>query len=281
MNAPCPLPPLAGGALIDDEAWPTGVQVALVGAGPGDAGLLTLRARARLRAAEVVLYDHLINPAILALAAQARLCCVGKRAGAHSVGQRQIEQLLIDEACAGRRVVRLKGGDPLLFGRGGEEMQALAAAGLRYEVTPGVSAALGAAAMAHLPLTHRDHAQGCTLVTGHRRDDASELAWAAHTHPGATVVVYMGVRQAGAIAQALMQHGRAADTPAAVIEAATTPRQRVIRTRLDQLGAAVAEHDAHTPALLVIGPVLAVHDELMAAVALSAADNTPRSDQCG
>lgn len=215
MNAPCPLPPLAGGALIDDEAWPTGVQVALVGAGPGDAGLLTLRARARLRAAEVVLYDHLINPAILALAAQARLCCVGKRAGAHSVGQRQIEQLLIDEARAGRRVVRLKGGDPLLFGRGGEEMQALAAAGLRYEVTPGVSAALGAAAMAHLPLTHRDHAQGCTLVTGHRRDDASELAWTAHTHPGATVVVYMGVRQAGAIAQALMQHGRAADTPAA------------------------------------------------------------------
>lgn len=197
------------------------------------------------------------------------------------VGQRQIEQLLIDEARAGRRVVRLKGGDPLLFGRGGEEMQALAAAGLRYEVTPGVSAALGAAAMAHLPLTHRDHAQGCTLVTGHRRDDASELAWAAHTHPGATVVVYMGVRQAGAIAQALMQHGRAADTPAAVIEAATTPRQRVIRTRLDQLGAAVAEHDAHTPALLVIGPVLAVHDELMAAVALSAADNTPCSDQCG
>ena len=281
MNAPCPLPPLAGGALIDDEAWPTGVQVALVGAGPGDAGLLTLRARARLRAAEVVLYDHLINPAILALAAQARLCCVGKRAGAHSVGQRQIEQLLIDEARAGRRVVRLKGGDPLLFGRGGEEIQALAAAGLRYEVTPGVSAALGAAAMAHLPLTHRDHAQGCTLVTGHRRDDASELAWTAHTHPGATVVVYMGVRQAGAIAQALMQHGRAADTPAAVIEAATTPRQRVIRTRLDQLGAAVAEHDAHTPALLVIGPVLAVHDELMAAVALSAADNTPRSDQCG
>ncbi len=240
----------------------TPTRVSLVGAGPGDPELLTLRALDCLRRAEVVCYDHLVSTDILQLAAQAQLVCVGKRAGRHSLSQEGIHQLLIGYARAGLRVVRLKGGDPLLFGRGGEEMLALHAAGIDYEVVPGISAALGAAAMADLPLTHRDYAQGCTLVTGHRRADASHLAWTRHTHAESTVVVYMGLNEAAAISAGLIAHGRAAETPVAVIEHATTPQQRVTRTRLDQLAQVIVEREISPPALLVIGAVVAVHDVL-------------------
>ncbi len=266
MNLPFPagffpLPGLPAGPATGT----TPTRVSLVGAGPGDPELLTLRALDRLRRAEVVCYDHLVSTDILQLAAQAQQVCVGKRAGRHSLSQEGIHQLLIGYARAGLRVVRLKGGDPLLFGRGGEEMLALHAAGIDYEVVPGISAALGAAAMADLPLTHRDYAQGCTLVTGHRRADASHLAWIRHTHAESTVVVYMGLNEASAISAGLMAHGRAADTPVAVIEHATTPRQRVTRARLDQLAQVIAERDITPPALLVIGAVVAVHDVLQAA----------------
>lgn len=262
MNAPCPLPPLAGGALIDDEAWPTGVQVALVGAGPGDAGLLTLRARARLRAAEVVLYDHLINPAILALAAQARLCCVGKRAGAHSVGQRQIEQLLIDEARAGRRVVRLKGGDPFVFGRGGEELEFLRSHGIAYEVVPGVTAALACAAHAGIPLTHRGYAQSVRFVTAHCRESLDTLDWRALAAERQTLAVYMGVAGLERLRAQLVAHGRAPSTPFALVENGSRAQQRVVCGRLDRLPDLAHRHAVQSPALLILGEVAALATQL-------------------
>lgn len=234
-------------------------QVSLVGAGPGDPDLLTLKALRRLAEAEVVLYDLLVADEILALInKRARLICVGKRASRHTLPQHDINQLLLREAQAGQRVVRLKGGDPLLFGRGGEELAALRAAGIEVEVVPGITAAVGAAAAAGIPLTHRDCAQGVSLVTGHRRDGASGLDWAAHSGSEQTLVVYMGLGEAAAIAADLQAHDRAGDTPVAIIEQATTPRQRVLRCTLATLADCVARETPQPPALLVIGEVVAL-----------------------
>lgn len=234
-------------------------QVSLVGAGPGDPDLLTLKALRRLAEAEVVLYDLLVAEEILALVnKRARLICVGKRASRHTLPQQEINQLLLREAQAGRRVVRLKGGDPLLFGRGGEELAALLAAGIEVEVVPGITAAVGAAAAACIPLTHRDCAQGVSLVTGHRRDGSSSLDWATHSGSEQTMVVYMGLGEAANIAATLQTHGRSAATPVAIIEQATTPRQRVLHCTLGTLAACVARDCPQPPALLVIGEVVAL-----------------------
>lgn len=240
-------------------------SVCLVGAGPGDPDLLTLRAVQRLGEADVVLYDHLLDPQILRLAPpQASRICVGKRASRHTLPQADINQLLIDFARSGQRVVRLKGGDPLLFGRGGEEMLALAEAGIPCEVVPGISAALGAAAALGLPLTDRDHAQGCTLVTGHRRQGESTLDWTRHSQPDQTLVVYMGLGEAGHIASQLLANGRDPATPVAIVEKACSSAQRCVCGQLEQLPQLIADAAIATPALLVIGKVVSLHRQLLA-----------------
>lgn len=267
---PTPLVPPEKPVISGGEFQPG--SVALVGAGPGAADLLTLRALQRLQQADVVLYDHLLDSSILALApATAERLCVGKRASRHTLPQADINQLLVSLARQGRRVVRLKGGDPLLFGRGGEEMEALAAAGIPCEVVPGISAALGAAASAGLPLTHRDYAQGCSLVTGHRRQGQQTLDWTRHCTPEQTIVVYMGLGEAASIASQLLAHGRAADTPVAVVENACSARQRCLCGSLQNLAALIEQEGISAPALLVIGQIVTLHQKLQAAMAGQAA----------
>ncbi|MCP1290212.1 MULTISPECIES: uroporphyrinogen-III C-methyltransferase [Chromobacterium] len=240
-------------------------SVALLGAGPGCADLLTVRAAQRLAQADAVLYDHLIDAEILQLAPpSARRVCVGKRASRHTLPQAEINQLMIALARQGLRVARLKGGDPFMFGRGGEEMRALLAAGIRCEAVPGVSAALGAAASLALPLTHRDYAQGCRFVTGHRREGASALAWTADSGPDETVVVYMGLGEAAHIAEQLLSHGRAPDTPVAIVEQACMPGERCVCGRLSELGRLAEQYRLRAPALLIIGGVVRLHQELAA-----------------
>lgn len=259
MNAPASFPhpyPLRHG------------QVSLVGAGPGDPDLLTLKALRRLSEADVVLYDLLVSDAVLALVnRRAEQICVGKRASRHTLPQQDINQLIVAKAQQGLRVVRLKGGDPFLFGRGGEELETLAAAGIACEVIPGISAAMGAAAAAGIPLTHRDYAQGVSFVTGHRREGQSVLEWTGHTGAEETLVVYMGLGEAANIADQLQAAGRAAATPVAIIENATTAQQRVLCCELASLGACVQQHAVKPPALLIIGEVVRLQARLQATLA--------------
>ncbi|PTA79399.1 siroheme synthase CysG [Serratia sp. Nf2] len=236
-------------------------EIALVGAGPGDVGLLTLRGLQVMQLADVVLYDHLVSGEILDLVRRdAERICVGKRAGAHSVIQEETNRLLVELAQQGKRVVRLKGGDPFIFGRGGEELQVAAAAGIPFQVVPGVTAAAGATAYAGIPLTHRDHAQSVTFITGHCRPDGDGLDWADLARARQTLAIYMGTMKAADISQRLIAHGRAADTPVAVISRGTRADQQVQIGTLDQL-----EHLAHRaplPALLVIGEVVELHHQI-------------------
>jgi len=236
-------------------------EIALVGAGPGDVGLLTLRGLQVMQQADVVLYDHLVSGEILDLVRRdAERICVGKRAGAHSVIQEETNRLLVELAQQGKRVVRLKGGDPFIFGRGGEELQVAAAAGIPFQVVPGVTAAAGATAYAGIPLTHRDHAQSVTFITGHCRPDGDGLDWADLARARQTLAIYMGTMKAADISQRLIAHGRAADTPVAVISRGTRADQQVQIGTLDQL-----EHLAQRaplPALLVIGEVVELHHQI-------------------
>ncbi|BEN24029.1 siroheme synthase CysG [Serratia marcescens] len=236
-------------------------EIALVGAGPGDVGLLTLRGLQVMQQADVVLYDHLVSGEILDLVRRdAERICVGKRAGAHSVIQEETNRLLVALAQQGKRVVRLKGGDPFIFGRGGEELQVAAAAGIPFQVVPGVTAAAGATAYAGIPLTHRDHAQSVTFITGHCRPDGDGLDWADLARARQTLAIYMGTMKAADISQRLIAHGRAADTPVAVISRGTRADQQVQIGTLDQL-----EHLAQRaplPALLVIGEVVELHHQI-------------------
>lgn len=236
-------------------------EVALVGAGPGDAGLLTLRGLQLLQQADVVLYDYLVSDEVLELARRdAEKICVGKRAAAHSLPQDEINRRLVQLATRGKRVVRLKGGDPFIFGRGGEEAQQLADAGIDFQVVPGITAAAGVTAYAGIPLTHRDYAQSVLFVTGHCRPDGDALDWSTLARGRQTLAIYMGALKAADISRQLIAHGRAADTPAAVIGRGTRHDQQVRTGTLQQLDALA--HDAPMPALLVIGEVVALHRHL-------------------
>ena len=241
-------------------------RVLLVGAGPGAPDLLTLRAARALAVADVVIHDGLIDPAVLDLApATARRISVAKRRARHTLPQEDIGALLVAEALAGHTVVRLKGGDPFVFGRGGEEVEDCLAAGVPVEVIPGVSSALGAAAEALMPLTHRDHASSVTFVAGQCKG-LSDQNWAGLAGKGRTLVIYMGVSAADAIADKLIADGLSPDTPCAILERGTLPGHRAFRTLLADLGGAVARLEIASPALLVVGDVAALgvaHDALL------------------
>lgn len=236
-------------------------EVTLVGAGPGDAGLLTIHALQALQAADIVLYDALVSDDILGMVRKdAEKISVGKRAGCHHVQQEETNQLLVQYASAGLRVVRLKGGDPFVFGRGGEEAQVLRKAGVPYRIVPGVTAALGATAYAGIPLTHRDCAQSALFVTGHSRHDGEQPDWRTLALSHQTLAIYMGTLRASVIAQKLIEYGRSEDTPVAVISNGTLPNQAVQAGRLKDLPQ-MAEK-APRPALMIIGEVAALRDEL-------------------
>jgi len=240
--------------------------VHLVGAGPGDPDLLTLKALRLLQSADVILYDRLVGDEILTLARRdAERLYVGKAKSSHCVPQHEIEQRMIDLAHEGKIVVRLKGGDPFVFGRGGEELEALRKAGIDAFVTPGVTAATACAAAAGMALTHRDHAQAVTFVTGHARDNAEpDLDWGALAALGNTLVVYMGVSKAKNISDNLIAHGRSAQTPVAIIENGARDNQKIIKGDLGELPALIAAGDVKGPALLVIGAVAALASEDLA-----------------
>lgn len=238
-------------------------SVALVGAGPGDPGLLTLHALRALEAAEVVLHDRLVGEGVLALAhPDARLVPVGKLPGGHGVRQEQIHELMLAHARAGRRVVRLKGGDPFVFGRGGEELEFLRAHGIPYRVVPGVTAALGCAAYAGIPLTHRDHAQSLRLATAHCRDSLDTLDWEALARPRQTLALYMGVGTLEQVRDRLLAAGADPATPFALVENGTHSGQRVLTGTLDGLPATARAHAVASPALLILGQVAALAGRL-------------------
>ena len=238
-------------------------SVVLVGAGPGDPGLLTLNALRALQDADVILHDRLVSDEVLALARRdARKITVGKAARAPSVPQERIHQLMLEHARAGRRVVRLKGGDSFVFGRGGEELEFLAANGIPFEVVPGITAALACGAYAGVPLTHRDHSQSLRLVTAHCGESIDTLDWVALAQERQTVAFYMGVAGLATIGARLRQHGREATTPVAIIENGSRPDQRVTLATLDALEDLAACGGIQSPALLVVGEVAALAGRL-------------------
>ena len=232
-------------------------RVALVGAGPGDAELITLKGARLLQTAEVVIYDNLVSQGILDLISPtAERIFVGKMAGNHTMPQDDICQLLVGKALEGKSVVRLKGGDPFVFGRGGEEMDVLIEAGVPVDIVPGVTAALGAAASFGFPLTHRDHAQSCVFVTGHLKDHTVDLDWPVLARPGQTVVIYMGVTGLETISRELQAAGLPGDTPAALIYRATWPNEKAHRGTLATLPEVARAHKVKPPTLIVIGTVV-------------------------
>jgi uroporphyrinogen III methyltransferase / synthase len=241
------------------------VTVYLVGAGPGDPGLVTARALELIAAADVVVYDRLIPPGVLEQArADAELIYVGKEGGGESASQDEIDRLLVHYGAAGRTVVRLKGGDPFVFGRGGEEAEALAARGIPFAVVPGVTAGVAAPAYAGIPVTHRSQASAVAFLTGHEDPSKpdSALDWKALARFPGTLVIYMGVRRLATIAARLLAEGRPADEPAAVIERGTEARQRVATASLASIAEVAADQGLRAPAVTVIGPVAALHERL-------------------
>jgi uroporphyrin-III C-methyltransferase/precorrin-2 dehydrogenase/sirohydrochlorin ferrochelatase len=240
-----------------------GGEVTLVGAGPGDPELLTLKALRALQDADVILHDRLVSPAILDLARRdATLIGVGKTAGCKSTSQQDINALLVEHARRGSRVVRLKGGDPFIFGRGGEELETLVRAGIPFSVVPGITAALGVGAYAGIPLTHREHAHSVTFVTGHADKDGREPDWRALGAPGATAVFYMGLARLSIIVQKLTDHGAPGTLPAALVAHGTLPEQRVVTATLAGIVSAAATAELESPALLIIGEVVALQASL-------------------
>lgn len=248
--------------LLDEPQQQAG-EVYVVGAGPGDPELLTLKALQLMQQADVVVYDYLVSAPILELVRRdAERICVGKKAGDHFVPQQDTNQLLIDLALAGKKVCRLKGGDPFIFGRGGEEIQALLPHSIAFQVVPGITAAAGCAAYAGIPLTHRDYAQSVQFVTGHCRPDGSEPDWQSMSKANQTLVIYMGLMKAGHIQQQLLAAGRSSSTPVAIIENGTRPQQRIVSGTLAQLADLAEQQHISSPALLVIGEVVSLQQDL-------------------
>lgn len=237
--------------------------VYLIGAGPGDPELLTLKAQRLLQRADVVLYDRLVPVGVLEMCRrEAELIYVGKRNGDHPVSQDKIGSLLVEHAEMGRRVARLKGGDPFIFGRGGEELQVLTESGVDFQVVPGVSAANGSASYAGIPLTHRDHAQSVSFWTGHSRDGGLDLDWSSMCQSRQTLVFYMGSSNAALISKQLIGHGMAVTTPVAVVQAATTPRQKVLCTSIYKLRDVGEVLDRSLPTLIIVGSVVKLRTDL-------------------
>jgi len=229
-------------------------KVILVGSGPGDPDLLTVKALRLLQQAEVVVHDRLVSDEIIALInPQAERFFVGKKAGNHCVPQSGINQLLVDLAQQGKQVIRLKGGDPFIFGRGGEELEALLPFNIPFEVVPGITAASGCAAYAGIPLTHRDYTQGVQFITGHLKDDSNQLDWPLLGKATHTLVFYMGLTQSSGIAHNLIEYGMSADMPVAIVERGTSQRQRTLQGSLKDLGDLAAQ--AESPSLIIIGKV--------------------------
>ncbi len=240
----------------------TGI-VWLVGAGPGDPDLLTVKALRLIQQADVVIHDRLVSQAIMDLIpASTRRIYVGKARSDHAVPQEDINQLLVTEARAGHKVLRLKGGDPFIFGRGGEELELLSEAGISFEVIPGITAASGCAAYAGIPLTHRDYAQSVRFITGHLKNDGVNLHWPELMDPMQTLVFYMGLVGLQAICEQLIAHGRDPNTPVALIEKGTTPQQRVIIATLNTINERVKTEKVSAPTLTIIGDVVQLHDKL-------------------
>jgi uroporphyrin-III C-methyltransferase len=242
-------------------------RVYLVGAGPGDPELLTLRAVRLLGKADVVVYDHLVSQAVLDFVSPtAERIYAGKRRNEHTLRQEQINALLVRLAQVGKQVVRLKGGDPFIFGRGGEELQELAKAGVAFEVVPGITAASGVSNYAGIPLTHRDYAQTCLFVTGHLKETndfvSADLDWPALTRPRQTVVIYMGLSGLADICRQLMAHGLAADWPIAIVQDGTLASQKVLVGTLADLPERAKLAGLTSPCLIIVGEVVKLHHEL-------------------
>ncbi len=238
-------------------------EVYLIGAGPGAADLLTFRALRLMQQADVIVYDHLVSPEIMDLARRdSEKIYVGKQRDKHTLPQESINTLLADLAKEGKRVVRLKGGDPFIFGRGGEEIETLMEQGIHFQVVPGITAASGCSTYAGIPLTHRDHAQSCTFVTGHLKDNSINLNWTQLALPNQTIVIYMGLVGLEKICEALIAHGSPKDLPIALVQQGTTNNQRVVTGVLESFANKIANLDIKPPTLVIIGNVVTLHDKL-------------------
>ena len=249
--------------LYAPDASKTVGEVYLVGAGPGDPDLLTFRALRLMQKADVVVYDRLVSPEILELVRRdAEKIYVGKAESKHTVPQNEINELLAKKALAGNRVVRLKGGDPFIFGRGGEELEILIEHDVNFQVVPGITAASGAASYAGIPLTHRDHAKSVVFATGHLQDNSINLNWQGLAQPDQTIVFYMGLTGLPIICEQLVKHGLSATTPIAMVQSATTAEQKVLIGTLEDIQPKAKAAEIKPPALIIVGSVVSLHEKL-------------------